>query len=40
MKKLPPFVKFLNKILIGGLAVGSLSAYGFYAHHYFKNKKA
>jgi len=38
-EKTSPFVKFLNKMLIGGLTVGSLSAYGFYAHHYFKTKK-
>lgn len=38
-QKTSPLVKFINKLLIGGLTVGSLSAYGFYAHHYFKSRK-
>jgi hypothetical protein len=31
--------KVLSAVLIGGFTIASLSAYGFYAHHYFKGKK-
>jgi len=38
-KKSSKFTKILSGMLIFGLTVASLSAYGFYAHQYFKSKK-
>jgi len=38
-KKSSKFTKTLSGMLIFGLTVASLSAYGFYAHQYFKSKK-
>jgi hypothetical protein len=38
-KNTSKLVKILSAVLIGGLTLATFSAYGFYAHHYFKNKK-